>query len=169
MIPLGASTPLGALAYAQAFFEVMDQLPLPDVIVHSTSSGGTQAGLVAGVALSGAAVRVLGISADDPAGAIGGHVRGLVDQVGEALQVRNLAAGAHIEIDDAFVGQGYGIPTPASQEATQLLACRDGLFLDPAYTAKAMAGLIAYLRDGRLREARTVLFWHTGGLPGLFA
>jgi 1-aminocyclopropane-1-carboxylate deaminase/D-cysteine desulfhydrase-like pyridoxal-dependent ACC family enzyme len=67
------------------------------------------------------------------------------------------------------VGDGYGIPTPASHEAVQLLASRDGVFLDPTYTAKAMAGLIDYLRTGRFRDEETVLFWHTGGLPGLFA
>jgi len=169
MIPLGASTPLGALAYARAFFELLSQVPPPDAIVHSTSSGGTQAGLVAGVALAGVRTRVLGISADDPPEAIGQHIEGLLDQVGAMVQVPDLAARARVEIDDRFVGDGYGIPTPASEEAIQLLASRDGVFLDPTYTAKAMAGLVAYLRTGRFRDDETVLFWHTGGLAGLFA
>jgi 1-aminocyclopropane-1-carboxylate deaminase/D-cysteine desulfhydrase-like pyridoxal-dependent ACC family enzyme len=169
MIPLGASTPLGALAYARAFFELLSQVLPPDAIVHSTSSGGTQAGLVAGVALAGVRTRVLGISADDPPEAIGQHIGGLLDQIGAMVQVPDLTARTRVEIDDRFVGDGYGIPTPASQEAVQLLAGRDGVFLDPTYTAKAMAGLVDYLRAGRFRDDETVLFWHTGGLPGLFA
>jgi L-cysteate sulfo-lyase len=169
MIPLGASTPLGALAFARAFFELLAQVPRPDVIVHSTSSGGTQAGLVAGVALAGVPTRVVGISADDPPAVIGQHIAGLLDQVADIVQVPELPSRAAIEIDDSFVGEGYGIPTAASEQAVRLLASRDGVFLDPTYTAKAMAGLIAYVRAGRFRDDETVLFWHTGGLPGLFA
>ena len=74
-----------------------------------------------------------------------------------------------IEIDDRFVGDGYRIPTPASREAMEIAARTEALFLDPTYTAKAMAGLIAYLRQQRFQERETVLFWHTGGQVGLFA
>ncbi|PYQ03481.1 MAG: D-cysteine desulfhydrase family protein, partial [Acidobacteria bacterium] len=146
-IPLGASTPLGSMAYARAVAELAGQGPAPDVIVHASSSGGTQAGLLAGIALLGLPTRVLGISADDPAPALSELIAGL----------------------DGFVGEGYGIPTPASREAIELAARTEALFLDPTYTAKAMAGLIAHVRAGRFRSDETVLFWHTGGLPGLFA
>ena len=74
-----------------------------------------------------------------------------------------------IEVDDAFVGTGYGIPTAASREAIELLARTEALFLDPTYTAKAMAALVAYVRRGAFSETDTVLFWHTGGQVGLFA
>jgi D-cysteine desulfhydrase/L-cysteate sulfo-lyase len=74
-----------------------------------------------------------------------------------------------IEVDDAFVGEGYGIPTPASREAIELTARSEALFLDPTYTAKAMAGLIARVRAEGFRPDETVLFWHTGGQVGLFA
>lgn len=77
-------------------------------------------------------------------------------------------ADAPIEIDDRFVGDGYGIPTPQSTEAIELCARREALFLDPTYTAKAMAGLIAGARANELGTG-TVLFWHTGGQVGLFA
>jgi 1-aminocyclopropane-1-carboxylate deaminase/D-cysteine desulfhydrase-like pyridoxal-dependent ACC family enzyme len=71
-----------------------------------------------------------------------------------------------IEIADDQLGDGYGHPTDASTEATQLLARTEGIFVDPIYTAKALAGLIARVGDGRLTGP--VVFWHAGGLPGLF-
>lgn len=73
------------------------------------------------------------------------------------------------EVDDTFVGQGYGISTEASEEAATLAARTEAFFVDHVYTAKALAGLIAYVRDGRIRSDQTVLFWHTGGQVALFA
>jgi 1-aminocyclopropane-1-carboxylate deaminase/D-cysteine desulfhydrase-like pyridoxal-dependent ACC family enzyme len=170
-IPLGASTPLGALAFADAVGELLGQVPPPDAIVHSTSSGGTQAGLVAGCALHGLATRVLGVSADDAPAVLAAQVEGLLGGMSELLGVPGeaLTAARPIEVDGAFVGEGYGAATPASREATLLAARSEALFLDPTYTAKAMAGLIDYVRRGRFRPDETVLFWHTGGQVGLFA
>jgi L-cysteate sulfo-lyase len=170
-IPIGASTPLGALAFALAVAELVDQIPAPDVIVHSTSSGGTQAGLVAGCRLLGLSTRVVGISADENGGAIQTHVRAIVSGVADLLDMdpRRLAQGTTIEVDDRFVGDGYGIPTDASREALELTARTEAIFLDPTYTAKAMAGLIAYVRQQKFVAGQTVLFWHTGGQVGLFA
>ena len=175
-IPIGASTPLGALGYVNAMVELIDQMPAPDVIVHSTSSGGTQAGLVAACRLLGLSTRIVGISADDPAAAIQSQVRTIVGGIGELLESDDgerlgqlLSRGTAIEIDDRFVGEGYGIPTAASQEAIRLAARTEALFLDPTYTGKAMAALVAYVRQQRLKAGQTVLFWHTGGQVGLFA
>ena len=170
-IPIGASTALGALGYVQAILELLDQMPPPDVIVHSTSSGGTQAGLVAACRLLHLPTRIVGVSADDPAASIQAHVRVVVDGIGKLLGADDgaLARGTAIEIDDQFVGDGYGRPTPASREAIEIAARTEALFLDPTYTAKAMAALIAYVRQQRIKEGQTVLFWHTGGQVGLFA
>lgn len=170
-IPLGASTPLGAMAYARAMAELVAQIPAPDVIVHSTSSGGTQAGLVAGCALLDVPTRILGISADEPAPVMRQIVAELVSGIDAALGSAGVlnASTRPAEVDDSFVGEGYGIPTPASREALELTARTEALFLDPTYTAKAMAGLIAYVRAGRFPSDQTVLFWHTGGQVGLFA
>ena len=77
--------------------------------------------------------------------------------------------GTAIEIDDRFFGEGYAIPTDASREAIELTARTEAIFLDPVYTGKAMAGLIAYVRQQKFTEKQTVLFWHTGGIPALFA
>ena len=169
IVPLGASTPLGAFGYAKAVGELLTQIEPPDAIVHSSSSGGTQAGLLAGCALHGAPTRVIGVSADTSVAELTRTIHELLVEMGDQLGVpADVMLGRDIEIDADFVGEGYGIPTPASEEATRLLAMSEGLFLDPTYTAKAMAGLIAYVRAGRFGEGQTVLFWHTGGLPGLF-
>lgn len=168
VIPLGASTPHGAAAYAAAIGELLTQLAPPDVIVVATSSGGTQAGIAAGCALRNLRTRVLGVSADDPAAVIAGEMRRILGGMEELLGTpAGALADVPIEIDDTFVGGGYGVPTPASTEATELCARREALFLDPTYTAKAMAGLIARIRGRELQG--TVLFWHTGGQVGLFA
>lgn len=164
VIPLGASTALGAMAIARGVREIVDQGAEPDVIIHASSSGGTQAGLIAGCALYSPKTRVIGISADDPAGDIRAVVLRLVGAIETEL---GLAAGAlggadHCEVDDTMVGDGYGIPSDASREAQQLAARCEALVTDHWYTAKAMAGLVARARSGDFAGA-TVLFWHTGG------
>jgi 1-aminocyclopropane-1-carboxylate deaminase/D-cysteine desulfhydrase-like pyridoxal-dependent ACC family enzyme len=170
-IPIGASTPLGALGYALALAELVDQMPPPDVIVHSTSSGGTQAGLVAGCRLLGLPTRIVGVSADDSAPSLCSHIGEIVGGIAElvGLDPVTLSHGTAIEVDDRFVGDGYGIPTDGSREAIELAARTEAIFLDPTYTAKAMAGLIAYVRQRQFVEKQTVVFWHTGGQVGLFA
>jgi 1-aminocyclopropane-1-carboxylate deaminase/D-cysteine desulfhydrase-like pyridoxal-dependent ACC family enzyme len=170
-IPIGASTPLGALAFALAIAELVEQMPAPDVIVHSTSSGGTQAGLVAGCRLLGLHTRIVGISADDPSQSLQNQIRAIVSGIADLLKMDpgKLSKGTAVEVDDRFVGDGYGIPTDESREAIELAARTEAIFLDPTYTAKAMAGLIANVRQQKFKENQTVLFWHTGGQVGLFA
>jgi 1-aminocyclopropane-1-carboxylate deaminase/D-cysteine desulfhydrase-like pyridoxal-dependent ACC family enzyme len=170
VIPLGASTPLGAAAFVAAVAELSKQIDPPDVIVHSTSSGGTQAGLVAGCALAGWRTHVIGVSADEPSSALTAQIRALFPGLAELLGVELRRLHAYdIEVDDRFVGEGYGIPTDASRDALRLAARTEALILDPTYTAKAMAGLIARARGGEFSDRGTVLFWHTGGQVALFA
>ena len=170
-IPIGASTPLGALGFVLAVAELVDQMPPPDVIVHSSSSGGTQAGLVAGCRLLGLKTRVIGVSADESSSDLQATVRTIVSGVAELLAINSadLSDGSFVEVDDRFVGAGYEVPTDASRDALELAARTEALFLDPTYTAKAMAGLIAYVRQKQFHEGQTVLFWHTGGQVALFA
>ena len=168
-IPLGASTAHGAAAYASAIGELLSQMPAPDLIVTSTSSGGTQAGLVAGCRLHGLHTAVLGVSADESSHTIATEIRRILFEL-EALlgSAPGSLSSASITVDDHFVGDGYGIATPESTEAIELCARSEGIFLDPTYTSKAMAALIARVRSGDIRSG-TVLFWHTGGQVGLFA
>jgi 1-aminocyclopropane-1-carboxylate deaminase/D-cysteine desulfhydrase-like pyridoxal-dependent ACC family enzyme len=173
-VPLGASTPLGAAAFARAVGELLQQLPtgvVPDAIVHASSSGGTQAGLAAGCALHDLRTRVIGISADDPSSAIDAEVRRIVAGLGGIVGVDGeaLARRLHMSVDDGFVGDGYGVPTAASRDAQSLAARTEALFVDHTYTAKALAALVAYVRAGMFRADQTVVFWHTGGQVGIFA
>lgn len=170
VIPIGASTPLGAAAFVHAVAELRAQIDPPDVIVHSTSSGGTQAGIVAGCALAGMTTRVIGISADESSAVLERDIRGIIDGIPPLLDIPVVRfAGLCVEVDDRFVGSGYGVATNESREAMELCARTEALFLDPTYTAKAMAGLIARVRAGDFKNADSVLFWHTGGQVGLFA
>lgn len=169
LIPLGGSTPLGALGYVEAARELAAQLPeagldpqVPLTIVHGSSSGGTQAGLVVGARAAGLAARVIGVSADETRA----DLTRMVAEIAEPLA--GLAGAppppaAAIELLDGYVGAGYGIPTPASIEATRLFARLEGIPLDPTYSAKAAAGLIGLVREGALRRDEVVCFWHTGG------
>ena len=169
--PIGGSTPLGSIAYVHAVLELLGQIPAPDVIIHSTSSGGTQAGIVAACRLLGLSTRVIGMAADGPTAQIQSQVRANIAGVAELLELNaeTVKRGTPIEVDDRFVGDGYAIPTESSREAIELTARTEAVFLDPVYTGKAMAGLIAYVRQQKFTSKQTVLFWHTGGQVGLFA
>lgn len=171
VVPLGASTPLGALGLALGIGELVQQGIVPDVIVHATSSGGTQAGLLAGCALFGVPTRVIGMSADDPVADIGRIVGSIGSGIEELLGLPPSALGIaeRFAADASFVGDGYGLPSDASREAQSLAARTEALFTDHWYTAKALAGLIAYARAGQFPDGTTVMFWHTGGQVGLFA
>lgn len=170
VIPIGASTPLGAAAFVEAVAELATQTNPPDVIMHSSSSGGTQAGLVAGCALAGWSTRVIGVSADESSADLSQAVRQIIEGLPALL---GLAAdrfrGVEVIVDDRFVGGGYGVPTVESTQAIERCARIEALFLDPTYTAKAMAGLIARYSRGEFATNSDVLFWHTGGQVTLFA
>jgi len=161
-MPIGGSTPLGALAYVGAAAELLRQMDTwPDWIVLADSSGGTHAGLLAGLP---AAVRVLGIAVARPPVPLERRIATLATTTA-ALAGRPPPAGELILAD--HTGVKYAAPTAEGSAAIALAARSEGLVLDPVYTGKAMAGLIAATRAGRLRG--TVVFWHTGGAPALFA
>jgi D-cysteine desulfhydrase family pyridoxal phosphate-dependent enzyme len=167
LIPIGGSTPLGALGYVEAAREAADQLTAlgvrPSAVVHGSSSGGTQAGLVVGARLAGLAARVVGVSADETRADLTRMVAAIAGPLADRLGAPAPPAEA-IEVLDDYVGPGYGIPTPASAEATRLFARLEGIPLDPTYGAKAAAGLVDLCRRGAFRRGETVLFWHTGGM-----
>jgi D-cysteine desulfhydrase family pyridoxal phosphate-dependent enzyme len=166
VIPLGGSTPLGAYAYVEAVKEFAQQcrlLGLPvSTIIHASSSGGTQAGLVVGCLAEELPTRVAGISADEKKDDLGRTVndiaRALAEQSGLPAPRKD-----QIEVLDDYVGDGYGVVTAGSEEATRLFARLEGIVLDSTYTAKAAAGLIDLIRRGRFKRDETVCFWHTGG------
>ena len=160
VIPLGASTPLGALGFVRAVFELEEK---PARIVHATSSAGTQAGLAAGLTLRGwQDVELIGVSADDPALEIADHVREIIRGIAQLLGP--LEPPIPILVRDEYVGPGYGIPTFESNVTLRLLARTEGVLLDPVYTAKAMTACLDLLHD----DPKPTLFWHTGGQLALF-
>jgi 1-aminocyclopropane-1-carboxylate deaminase/D-cysteine desulfhydrase-like pyridoxal-dependent ACC family enzyme len=170
VVPIGASTATGALGFARGVIELSSAGVRPDIIVHASSSGGTQAGLIAGCALAGLRSRVVGVSADEPEESLRATVTTLLAAVADRLGASRPSVGLDraVEVDDRQVGGGYAIPTPASIEALELFARREGVLLDPVYTAKAAAGLIARIRSGEIGPEQSVLFWHTGGQVAFF-
>jgi 1-aminocyclopropane-1-carboxylate deaminase/D-cysteine desulfhydrase-like pyridoxal-dependent ACC family enzyme len=166
VIPIGGSTPLGALGYVEAAREVAAQLRRIDVapaaIVHGSSSGGTQAGLVVGLRAAGLASRVIGVSADETRADLARMVADIAGPLADRLD-RVVPPADAIEVLDDQVGAGYGVPTPASEEAARLFARLEGIALDPTYGAKAAAGLLDLVRRGAFGPEDTVVFWHTGG------
>jgi len=173
-IPLGASTPLGALGFARAVEEAAAQFAAfgarPTHIFHASSSGGAQAGLLVGCRLFGFEdVNVIGVSPDDSSASIGAEIAGMIKGAYELLDVpAPERPGDRITVLDDYVGPGYGLGAPEADAAISLLARAEGVLLDPVYTAKAMAALIDWIEKGRLTERDTALFWHTGGQMAMF-
>ena len=173
IIPRGGASALGALGYVESVHELGAQLQAvgvrPQWLALATGACGTQAGLVAGAKLYGAEYRILGVVVSRP---VTECVERIIRIASEAARL----AGHEIEVEagdvivrDGFIGPGYGIPTPEGVEAIRLVARTEGVFLDPTYTGKAMAGLINEIRSGRIGKDEAVVFLHTGGEPGLFA
>ena len=174
VVGMGGSSPLGAIGYAACALEIIKQESALgfrfDHIIIPNGSAGTQAGLVAGMALAG----------DDPTRIRAFTVLAPLDQAQtdtEKLATATLALLAQdsylpddaVRIDDTQRGHAYGIPTDAMIEAVHLMARHQGLLLDPVYSGKAFAGLIAGVRDGCIPDGSDILYIMTGGSPALFA
>ncbi len=168
LIPYGGSSPLGAAAYAYALEELLGQGLDPDWIVFASSSGGTQAGLVAGSRLLGYQGQILGISVDETAKILKPHVAKLAAETAELLGEKIAIGEDAVLVNDKYLGGGYAVMGKAEAEAIRLFARHEGLLVDPVYTGRAAAGLIDLARKGFFNQAKTVLFWHTGGTPALF-
>lgn len=169
MVPYGGSSTTGALAYAFAMEEFLNQGVHADWIVFGTSSGGTHAGLVLGQRLFGYKGRVLGISIDESADWLRAHVSSLASDTSERLGRRIDFTPEDVLANDDYCGPGYGVLTDAERGAVDMFARYEGLLLDPVYTGRAAAGMIDLIRKGFFKAEETVLFWHTGGQPALFA
>lgn len=169
LVTYGGSSPTGALGYAFAMKEFMEQNVPVDWIVFGTSSGGTHAGLVLGQRLFGYTGKVLGISIDEPEDWLKNRVSGLASDASEKMGERIEFRLEDILANEDYCKAGYGVLTDAEREAVKLFAKYEGLLLDPVYTGRAAAGMIDLIRQGFFKRDETVLFWHTGGQPALFA
>ena len=173
VIPLGGSNPIGALGYAAAARELVDQAREMDLdfdyVVLPSSSGGTQGGLVGGLAALNHPARVIGVDVEgDPDGITNG-VRRLAAATAERLGAAASATDDAVEVQSGYAGEAYGLPTEAMTQAVEMLARLEGVLLDPVYTGKAMSALIGLVEAGRFRSSDRVVFIHTGGIPALFA
>ncbi len=169
LVPYGGSSPTGALGYAFAMDEFMKQDIKVDWIIFGTSSGGTHAGLVLGQRVFGFNGNVLGISIDEPEAELKAHVSALATQASEKLGERIEFTGDDVLATANYCQAGYGVFGDGEREAIKLFASNEGLLLDPVYTGRAAAGMIDLIRKGFFRKDETILFWHTGGQPALFA
>ena len=167
-VPRGGATPLGALGYVRASLELAAQLAeageQPSALWVATGSCGTQAGLVAGAAITGAPYQVTGVTVSRPEDECRDRVR-------ELAAAAAALAGAGADVGEPVVlggwaGPGYGVPSAAGRAAARLVAVTEGVFLDPTFGAKTMAALIAACRSGEVTG--TQLFLVSGGAPTLF-
>ena len=169
LVPYGGSSTTGAMGYTFAMEEFMKQNIHADWIVFGTSSGGTHAGLVLGQRIFGFKGKVLGISIDESESWLKAHVSMLASDASERLGERINFIPDDVLATGGYCKAGYGVLTEAEREAVRLFASTEGLLLDPVYTGRAAAGLIDLIRKGFFKKDETVLFWHTGGQPALFA
>jgi L-cysteate sulfo-lyase len=172
LIPGGGSNCTGALGYVHVALELVAQandLKLQiDRVVHATGSAGTQAGLIAGFEAMNSSIRVLGIGVRHPKEKQETNVFDLAKATAEKLGVKSDIPRNAVEANCDYVGDGYGIPSPGMIEAVRMLAREEGIFLDPVYSGKGMAGLIDLIRKGAFRRDENIIFVHTGGQAGLF-
>jgi 1-aminocyclopropane-1-carboxylate deaminase/D-cysteine desulfhydrase-like pyridoxal-dependent ACC family enzyme len=177
VIGVGGSGSVGAWGQLLAGLELFDQAAAVglaiDRIVVPSATGGTQAGLIAAAVRRSPAARVTGVIVARPASelrlAIGSMVADLAAMAGSDPGARPAASASSlpIDFDDGQLGDGYGRVTAAATDAADLLARTEGILTDPIYTAKALAGLIASVRNGAW-DGERIVFWHAGGLPGIF-
>lgn len=169
IIPLGASNEIGCLGFVEAVRELKEQQEKMgiefDAVVHSSSSGGTQAGLELGKRIFGLEnLKVIGISSDTPVEGLKNNILSCTGPAIRKLGAKFNITGEELHVDASYIGPGYGLASPESLEAEDLFIRYEGILLDTTYTAKAAAGLIDYIRKGKFVKGRKILFWHTGGV-----
>ncbi|RIK41272.1 MAG: D-cysteine desulfhydrase family protein [Chloroflexi bacterium] len=173
IIPGGGSNGVGALGYVAAMLELQGQLYeqhiAPKRVYFAAGGGGTHGGIAVGGALFGVDYDLVGVLVEDTSAEGIERAFTVAAWCAERLGIANPVDKAALIADDSQVGAGYGIPTDACLEAIRLLARTEGVLLDPVYTAKAFAGLIADIRAGMFTADDSVVFIHTGGAPALFA
>ena len=165
-IPCGGSNALGTLGYVECAREIAGQGVRFDHIVCAEGSGGTLAGLALGAKLFLPGTRVHGMMVDDDAFDV--ITPRLMREAAALMEADVPVEAGDFSLRD-MCGPGYAIPSEAGNAAVAMMAAREGLFLDPVYTGKAFAGLMAMAREGAFAPDGNVLFVHTGGAGGLFA
>jgi 1-aminocyclopropane-1-carboxylate deaminase/D-cysteine desulfhydrase-like pyridoxal-dependent ACC family enzyme len=174
VIPEGGGDALGALGFVAAAFELRAQLGeqgrAPAAVVVGAGSGGSMAGLALGLRLWLPTTRLIAISVGPPAAALARRAAQIATGAARLLELDHRFTPADFDVRDEWVGeQGYGSATAGGDQAALTAARLEGLLLDPTYVAKAFAGLTALVQRKELASDGRLVFWHTGGVPGLFA
>lgn len=173
VIPGGGSNTLGALGYVSCAQEMLTQAFERDIVIDSlvlgSGSGGTHAGIVAGMTGANAGVDVVGISVRAPREAQEAKILDLARRTAAFAGSQHEIGPQDVTVLDEYVGAGYSLPTEGMIEAVRLFARLEGVLLDPVYTGKAAAGLIDQVRRGAFDERANVVFLHTGGAAALYA
>ena len=176
VIPVGGSNGVGATGYVLAMMELAEQLNgmnrRVDHVVFASSSGGTQAGIVVGAKVTGFDGKLHGVSIDrddSESATYEGELADIANETAKYVGFDAQFAAGDFTVAYDYLGGGYGIVSDLEREAIRLLASREGIVLDPVYTGRAMGALLDLIRKKAFRPDETVLFWHTGGAPALFA
>lgn len=172
-IPAGGASEYGVLGYALAAIEILQQASAmglrPGWVVHTTGTGATQAGLVLGMKILGAeGVRVVGISNGRKASELVSRIHGLVERASSAFGLGVRVSPEDVIVYDSYTFGGYGAISKEVVETMKYAARREGIILDPVYTAKGFYGLIDLVERGEIKKGETVVFIHTGGTPIVF-
>ena len=177
VIPVGGSSGVGVFGYVAGTAELVDQLARARGVAGATGvsrlyyasgSRGTQAGLTLGAKLCEAPYRVYGVAVSGGEPEKIERAKRIANEAATRLGVPHRLEFSDLFTDQNFIGEGYGIPTTEALAAIRLLATTEAIVLDPCYTSKAMAALIAHVRSGDLTGSDCVVFLHTGGMPALF-
>ena len=176
VIPYGGSNELGAIAFVEAFKELESQRLSMDIslthIIFASSSGATQAGMMLGNKILGTGYQIIGINIDKGEMdnvSFDQHIVTLANSTAKRLDVACPILASDLILNDDYIGQGYAVIGALENEAIALTAQTEGILLDPVYTGRAMGGMIDMIRTNRIKSTDSVLFWHTGGAPALFA
>lgn len=177
-VPVGCTSPSGWVSYITVFKEIVEQMKSfnseLDYIFHANGSAGSIPGLIVGKFLMGSKTKIISINNRKygPGEAIG--EQDIFDRVKFLFEKLNVEAPSdeeiwtEINIDQDYLGKGYGQPTAIGSEAIIEMATKEGLFLDPVYTGKSFSGLLSYIKSGKIPSGSKVGFIHTGGSGGLF-
>lgn len=176
IVPYGGSSELGAFAFVEAFKELELQRQERDIsfthIVFASSSGGTQAGLMLGNKIFHSPYQIVGINIDKgetDTVPFDQYIVSLANSTAALIGADYTFSETDLVLNSDYVGDGYGVIGALENEAIAITAQTEGILLDPVYTGRAMGGLLDMIRTGKIKKTDSVLFWHTGGAPALFA
>ena len=173
LIRRGGVSSLGCIGYVSAAMEICSQLQnlnlKPDILLCATGCGVTQAGLLVGFKLMGLNCQIYGITVSRTRDECVAQIKQLIDKTEETLGLNSKVPSNDIFVFDEYIGDGYTMPTSKGIEAIHLVAQTEGIFLDPIYTGKAMAGLTDLVKKGHIGLDQKVIFLHTGGSPSIFS